>query len=416
LVAHETRRFFYGYVIVTAAFIILAMTEGALYTYGVFLKPLAAEFGWSRAAISGAYSLSMVLFGPCCIVTGRLNDKYGPRIVVTACGLIMGLGYLLMSQVHAIWQLYLFHVLAASVGVSIFVPLTSTVARWFVKRRGLMTGFVVAGVGVGTVVMPPIANWLISNFGWRISYAFMGIMALVVITSASQFLRRDPISVGLLPYGDSDVTEAGLNSTRQGLSLWRAIHTGQFWILLVMLLLFNIYLHGVMVHIVPHAIELGISAAIGATVLSTIGGVGIVGRIVMGGVSDRIGSRLAITFCFLIPVLALFWLLAAKQVWMLYLFAVIFGFAYGGFVALQSPIVAELFSLGSHGVILGSIIVGGGIGAAIGPVVLGRIFDLTGSYNQGFLLCASIAVPGFILSLFLRSAVTKSPREKIEPH
>ena len=405
----KSPRFFYGYVVALAAFFILAIMEGAMYTYGVFLKPLLAEFGWTRAAISGAFSLFMVLFGLFFVITGRLNDRFGPRIVVTVCGFFLGLGYLLMSQINAIWQLYLFYGVIIAIGMSGgFVPLVSTVARWFVKRRGLMTGLVVSSVGVGTVIMPPIANWLISSYVWRDSYTIIGIAALVVIVLAAQLLKRDPGQVGQLPYGESGIKEGSLNLEAIGFSLRQAIHVRQFWILGSICLFFSFFLQAIMVHIVPHATELGIPSAIAASVLAAIGGVSIAGRIVMGGAGDKIGNRLAMSICFFIIAIVLFWLLAAKELWMLYLFATIFGFAYGGFTALESPMVAELFGLGSHGVILGCIGVGATIGGAIGPVLAGYIFDVTGSYYQAFQICAAIAVIGFILTLFLKPIVAKA--------
>ena len=149
--------FYYGYIIVALAFLIHVILGGTMYTFGVFFKPLASEFGWTRAATSGAFSLFMVLHGFFYIVTGRLNDTFGPRIVVSGCGLFMWLGYLLMSQTSTIWQLYLFYGVIIAVGMgSGYVPLISTLIRWFVnnKKRGLMIGIAVAGIGVGTMIMP----------------------------------------------------------------------------------------------------------------------------------------------------------------------------------------------------------------------------------------------------------------------
>ena len=158
------QRFFYGYIIVAVSFFIMLVTFSFHISFGVFFKPLLTEFGWARAMTSGAFSVYMFLHGLLYIVTGRLNDKYGPRILTTACGIVLGLGYLLMSQISAIWQLYLFYGVIIAIGTSgLWVPLMSTVTRWFVKRRGLMTGITVAGIGTGTIIVPPLANWSISK-------------------------------------------------------------------------------------------------------------------------------------------------------------------------------------------------------------------------------------------------------------
>ncbi len=396
-------KFFYGYIVVLAAFVIMVVMWGGIYSFGVFFTPLLTEFGWTRAETSGAYSLFMVLHGLFCIVTGRLNDRFGPRIVITTCGFFLGLGYLLMSRINTIWQLYLVYGVIIAIGMSGgFVPLVSTVTRWFVKRRGLMTGIAVAGIGAGTMIMPPVASWLISSYGWRTSYIVIGSIALVLIILAAQFVRRDPTQMGQLPYGADKVKEESLNLEAGALSLRETIHTKQFWTFCVIWAFFAFCVHAIMVHIVPHAIDMRISAASAASILTIIGGLSIAGRVIMGGVSDRIGNKLALIICFILILIALFWLLAAKELWMLYLFAVVFGFAYGGHVPLVSPIVADLFGLRAHGLILGVVIFVGAIGAAMGPLLAGHVFDITSSYRLAFLACVALSVVGLILISQLR--------------
>jgi len=203
-------RFFYGYVIVLAAFCSTVVVWGIFYSFGIFFEPILTEFGWSRAVTSGAYSLCMALHGLLAIGMGRLNDRFGPRLIITACGLFFGLGHLLMSQINAAWQLYLFYGVIVSIGLSAsFVPITSTVARWFVKRRGMMTGVVVAGIGLGTMFIPPLVSQLISIYGWRTSYIIVGVAALVLVTLAAQFLKRTPEQIGLSPYGKDEVKQEG---------------------------------------------------------------------------------------------------------------------------------------------------------------------------------------------------------------
>jgi MFS family permease len=164
-------RFFYGYFVVTAAFFILVVSFGPYSAFGLFLNPLIAEFGWTRALTSGAFSLSMFIYGLLGIVVGGLTDRFGPRLVVTLCGLLIGLGYLLTSMVSTLWQLYLFFGIIAGVGMSgVWVPQMSSVARWFVKRRSLMTGIVIAGTGISQLIAPPIISRLIAVYDWRTSY------------------------------------------------------------------------------------------------------------------------------------------------------------------------------------------------------------------------------------------------------
>ena len=401
-------KFFYGYIIVVVAFLLMLMMWGAYYSFGIFFEPLLAEFGWTKAMTSGAFSLSFFLTGILGVFAGRLTDRFGPRIVLTVCGFFLGLGYLLVSQTSTVWQLYLFYGVVVALGMSASViPLQSTIARWFVKRRGTINGIIISGIGVGMVIIPPIAQWLISSYGWRTSYIVVGISALILIMLSAQFLRRDPGKMGQLPYGESEL-EAKVSSQTTGFSLREAIRTWQFWTLVVALLCFTMGEGTILVHIVSHAIGLGISAASAALIIPVIGAISIPGRILLGMAGDRIGNRPAYVIGFVFLSVSLFWLLVAKELWMLYLFAVIYGFGYGGLSTLVSPIIAELFGLSSHGVIMGVVIMFGGTGGmAIGPLLAGDIFDITGSYQSAFLMYAAISVIGLILVSRLRPVIRK---------
>lgn len=396
-------RFFYGHIIVVAAFFIMMSMYGVYNTFGIFFNPVLTEFGWTRALTSGAFSLSWIVHGLLSIVMGGLNDRFGPRIVLTLCALLLGGGYLLMSQISAVWQLYFFYGIIIGSGLGgIWVPLMSTVVRWFSKRRGIATGIVASGIGIGTLIAAPAANWLISIYGWRVSYIILGSIVLVVVVLAAQFLRRDPAQVGQLPYGENGSQVHGSQMGNSGFSLKEAAHTKQFWLTSGMFFCFGFGVFAIIVHIVPHAIELGTSAAIAANILATSGGLSIVGKVVLGSAADRIGNRQVFIIGFIMMSAAFFWLVPATTAWMLYLFAVVFGIAYGGCAVAESPLAAGLFGLSSHGLILGVLVLGFSIGAAIGPLVAGYIFDTTGSYKVAFLILAAVSIIGLIITLFLK--------------
>ena len=407
-------RFFYGYIVVVAALCIMVANFGTRYAFGVFFKPVLAEFGWTRAMTSGAFSLSMVVEGLLGVVMGGLNDRLGPRIVLTFCGCLLGLGCLLMSQIGTVWQLYLFYGVIIGIGMSgTVVPLVSTVARWFVERRSMMSGVVLTGTGISALVGAPVASWLISIYDWRTSYIIMGSIISVIVVLAAQFLRRDPTQMGQRPYGENQGREQQLKVGTEGFSIKEAVYTRQFRVFFTMFFCSGFCAFVTMVHIVPHATDLGISAASAANILATIGGGTIVGRIVLGGAADRIGNKQAFIIGFILMSAALFWLAPATEVWMLYLFAVVFGFAHGGMGASESPLIAKLFGLSSHGLIYGVMGLAYTLGAAIGPFLAGYIFDVTGTYQAAFLVCASIAVVGFILAVVLRP-ITSERSENLE--
>ncbi len=401
-------RFFYGYFIVAGAFFIEILTFGTYTTFGVFFVPISSEFGWARALTSGPRALSFFLMGLIGIAAGRLNDRFGPRLVMTACGLFLGLAYLLMSQLDNVWQFYLFYGLAVGLGMSgVDVSLLSTSARWFTKKKGMISGIVKAGASAGMLVVPLLANWLILTYGWRTSYAIIGIFALVFIISIAQLLKRDPDKMGLLPHGDA-TQEPSLNLEINKFSLRQAILTRQFWILSVVYFLFAFVAHTMVVHLVPHVVDIGFSPIVAANILATTGGSGFVGRLIMGTTSDRLGTKSAIIIGLIILIIALLWLQLAGEVWMLFIFAVLYGFAHGALFTLMSPAVAEIFGLSSHGVIFGTVTFIGTVGGTIGPVMAGYIFDMTGSYQWAFLIFIAASITGFILTSLLRPIRSQS--------
>ena len=395
-------KFFYGYVIVLSAFFIMLLTFGIINSYGVFLKPLVDEFGWTVAMTSGAYSAGLLARGFLGIIAGRLNDRFGPRMVVTTCCIFLGLGHILMSQISAIWQLYLYYGVMVAIGqTGPWIPLLSTVSRWFAKREGMMTGIVLAGIGIGTIILPPLAGWLISSYGWRTACIIIGIMLVVLTITLAQFLKRDPAQMGLRPYGEKEIAESP-NSQRRGLSLREAIHTREFWILGVVFFAFMFGMQVVIVHIVMHAIKLGISATGAISVLTVMGGLSIAGRVAIGIIADRIGNKSALAISFILFSQALLWLVLSRELWMLHLLAVILGLGFGGIITLMAPITAELFGQSSLGVILGTINLAANVGGFISPILAGRIFDTSGNYQLAFLICIALSIISIILTLMLR--------------
>jgi MFS family permease len=390
-------RLFYGYIVIIAAFFIMLVTTGTRYAFGVFFKPMIADFGWSRAMTSGAFSLSWVMECITAFGLGSLNDKFGPRIVMTICGILSGVGYILMSQVSDIVQLYIVYGILIGAGTSVFSPIVSTVARWFVSRRTVMTGTVTAGIGVGALIWPPIIEQLISIYDWRTACAVIGGIVFIIAIVAAQFLKSDPGKVGQIAKGDSRTIEEKLLLKKDDFSLKEAILNRQFWTLFVALIFFGYALMSIQTHLVPYATDLGISTATAANILAVTGGCSVIGRILLGSIGDRTGNKQTFIISFALLLLALIWLLFTREVWGFYLFAMVLGAAYGGLSTQLSPLVAKFFGLNSIGSIFGLVAVGFTFGSAIGPFVSGYIFDIAGSYQMAFLVCIIVAVIGIIL-------------------
>jgi MFS family permease len=394
----------YGWVIVVISIGVLITYGLTMYSFGVFLKPMTTEFNWDRGAISGALSVTILVSGAAGIVCGRLSDRYGPRPIVAIGGLLNGISFLLTSQISALWHLYLTWGILMGIGSAFcFIPVMSIIPRWFTKRRGIAMGLVMAGSALGGIIAPLLTQWLISASGWRYAYIVLGIIIIAIAVPLAQFMRHSPQQAGLKPYGGDGITEDRQSpiSATEELSLRQAIRTNRFWLFGLIQAGFFFCMVAVMVHIVPHATDIGIPEVTAAGILSFISGIGIIGRLGIGFIADRIGSRLSLTACLGLITVAVIWLLFVRETWMFYVFAVVFGLANGGFMTLLTLVTAELFGLMSLGVILGGLTFVGLMGEAVGAPLSGSIFDITGSYRIAFLICIGISAAAVILSLVL---------------
>jgi MFS family permease len=386
-----------------------------IYTLGVFLVPMTTQFDWGRGAFSGASAVGAPVSAIAAIISGRLSDRYGPRLTVTVFGLVGAIGYVLLSQVTSLWQLYLIMGGLMPLGMSgCLVPVMSTISRWFSRKRATAIGIAMTGFALGAVMWPPIAQWLISSYGWQTAFLVLAAASLLVAVPAAQFMRHSPQRVGLLPYGeDVPETDAAESGDGGGLSPSQAIRTRQFWLWGPVLLSFFFCLDLVITHIVAYALDSSIPAIAAAATLSIIAGISIVGRLSGGPISDRIGLRKVASVSLVLVTLAMLILVTSQSSWSFYVFTLVFGLGYGLFIILESAMPAELFGTRSLGTIMATLGLFAMTGSAIGRTVAGTIYDTTGSYQSAFLLSTALAVVAIILSLvLLRSGAPPIQQER----
>lgn len=393
---------YYGWVIVAVCVIQQALQYGIYYSFGIFFKPLIADFGWSRAALSGVYSVSMLCGGLLAIPAGWLADRFGPARVTAVCGFLIGLGLILTSRITDLGQLYLTYGVILGVGSSgIFAISGGITARWFYKKRGFALGIVAAGVGLGTLVMPPLTERLIDSFGWSQAYLVIGIVSMVILIGSALFLRRDPKDIGCLPYGAPQpdtldkagpVQKSTVATADGGMTLWSASRTLLLWMLVFIFMSFNACTQMIIVHLANYATDIGIVPLVAATIISAIGIGSIVGRLIMGTTADRLGNDNSLIICSIIQTLSLIWLVFAGQLWTLYIFAVVFSFAYGGEVPLMTLLVSEKYGLRAVSALVGVMVLATRLGATLGSWAGGFIFDITGSYTTAFIIAAAVSL------------------------
>ena len=264
--------------------------------------------------------------------------------------------------------------------------------------------FVIWCLLFGILIGPPAAQQLIVHYGWRSSYLVIAVIVLFTVLLPARLIRRDPSEMGLCALGEDTPTRHGvaeLSST--GLSFHDAFRLLRFWLVYGLFFCLGFNAFALIVHITPHAIDLGTSPAVAANFLATVGGLSVMGRIVMGKMADSLGSKKGFVIGLVLMSIALAGLVPFSTLWVIFLLAGLFGLAYGTCVATQAPMVAELFGLGSHGAILGFLSFGFVTGGALGPWLSGLIFDATGSYQLAFLMCTTVCLTGLALTRFLKA-------------
>jgi len=268
------------------------------------------------------------------------------------------------------------------------VPM-SAVSRWFDRKRGLALGFSSLGIGLGMMVMAPFATYLITHFSWHTAYLVIGLLAWLMVVPLSRLLKRDPGEIGALPdgvkMGDIEQPVKTETSPLAQHPVLAIVQNRNFWIFASIWFLFAGCLFLIFTHLVPHITDIGFSPLEAATVLSLIGVASLLGRLLMGIASDRIGRKLTPIISTLVQAVAIAWLVWAQSLSSLYLFAVIYGFFYSGFGTCGAALISDTFGTKNIGTVLGLLEVGFGIGAALGAAMGGYVFDVSGSYKVAFM-------------------------------
>ena len=408
-------RFFYGYIIMSAGFCVWFVGWGSHATaFGVFLKPLLNEFGWSRAEASLAYSLAFIVQASMAIVVGSLTDKVGPRFVITIFGSFLGIGYMFLSQIDFLWQFQLIYALAGGIGgSSLTIPIMVTMGRWFVKRRGLMVGIVQTGMSFGGFLFPIFAGWLILTNGWRTAYVVLGIITFTCMFLSGLLLKRKPSDIGQYPDGVDTLKmpeEGSKDSKTKGTDFCfrEAIRTHQFWMIGGLLFSFGFCRSTFRPHLVVQ--DLGFTLAEGANILALTAATSMLGRIGMGRLSDKIGNRQTFAISFAATAIALYCGLVARDLLTLYVFALFYGFGWGAQAVLRFTLTPEIFGLESIGLIVGVLGFIEAGAATIGAYFAGLVFDVAGSYNPAFWTGIAISSAAIFLAIGIKPIVGRGEK------
>ncbi len=396
--------FYYGWLIVAAAFVSLGLTYTVWYSFSVFYVALLEEFGWSRAASAGVFSLFVIVVGLAGAAAGALVDRLGPGRIISVAVIILAAGLVACSRITSLWQFYLFFGVITAVGLSAtgWVSCVTMINRWFSARLGAALGIASSGIGVGILVMVPFSQWLINQMGWRSAYiAVAGIVLVGVLPIALLLMQGRPEDLGLLKDGRRPGTESPPRTgapakksrvvdekwARTPWTVGRALRTRRYWMLFATMALANIATQMIFVHQVAFLVDGGYDKLLAASIVGLVGLFSVGAKIGWGWISDRLGREITWSLGLTSTLVAIALLSLTRFVPSLaltYLFAIVFALGYGATAPLTPAVSADLFAGSRFGSIYGSLTIANGLGSATGAWFAGYIFDVTGSYLIAF--------------------------------
>jgi len=410
----KTGKIFYGWWIVSISCVINAFGVGTFfYGFSTFFNPMVAEFGWSRTMMSGVFSLSRLEGGIEGPFVGWLIDKIGARRVLLAGVSLTGLGFILLSQVNSLLSLYLIFGLVLSLGFNLgyIHATTASVSKWFIHKRSRAISILVVGNGIGGALFVPLIAWLIVTYGWRTAAIIIGVVTLLIPVPLSFFIKSTPEEVGLLPDGKPKLSPVaspgqiveGVKKITESvddevnLTVREALKTRAFWIYIGSMMLRNCILGSLVVHQIPHLVDIGIPYQTAAGILGSMILLSIPGRLLIGSLGDWIDKRVLLFILCLMQGVAILILTHATTIFLVYVFVACFGLGYGGMISLSISLRADLFGRKNYATISGisaSLVT---VSSVLAPIFAGYIYDVFQSYNIAFYtFTVAIVLSGFM--------------------
>jgi MFS family permease len=399
----EPRAISYAWVILGASFFVLFTTLSLRAGFGLFFKPIEAEFGWSRTALSLAVTINMLAFGIFQPVSGRLADRYGPKLVILAGVWLTTFGFAVLSLVTELWQFYLGYGVLLGIGLSLvsFVPQSALISRWFVARRQLALGIAFAGMSVGQFVMVPLTLFLILQASWRGAFLALGLGLCAVLTPLILSLVRNA------PAGSQD------SGQTIDLSASQALRTRPFWLLGGAFFICGASITMISVHLPGHVNDLGLDQSLAAAMLGVMGVLSATGSLGSGLVASRVPAKTVLGATYLCRAAAILLLVRASSMLDLWVFAAVFGLSWLATVPLTSGLTAATYGRTAIATIFGFISSIHTVGDALGVFIAGYLHDLTGSYTLPFSFVVGMLVVAGALSFMVDSRPRTLAREPL---
>lgn len=391
----------YRWVIVASGALMTCVALGAMFSLAIFQEPIASDTGWSHVGISSAMTLNFIVMGIGGFLWGAASDRFGPRIVVLIGAVVLGLALVLASRAGSLLQFQLtYGILVGLAASTFFAPMIAATTAWFDTNRSLAVSLVSAGMGVAPMTISPFARWLITAYDWRTAMLIIGISAWVLLLPAALLVRRVPAESS-----DSDTT---LSAQSAAPSLSKVFKSPQFLVLGFTFFACCAAHSGPIFHMVNYATICGIAPMAAVSIYSVEGLAGLGGRLLYGGLADRIGVKPVLIAGLLVQAIVLAAYLFVSQLGEFYALAVIFGSAYGGVMPLYAVLAREYFGPRIIGTVFGAATMLSSIGMAFGPLIGGWIFDTFNNYSWLFIGSALVGLGAAAIALAFPSLPAKN--------
>ncbi len=414
-------RLFYGWIILLACFMVTTVASGTMMGFGVFITPMAEDMGWSHSALSFSYAMSAMVTGVGVLIIGSFMHTHSVRFIFFISTIVHCFGIYMTSTATSIEGFYFWYGFIASAGRSAFFLSTTTLmTRWFEKRRGLVMGIMMSGNGVGPFVFSPIITWMIFQWGWQTAYVVLSVVMTVFLTASCVLIRNHPHEMGLTPYGHipnavpvppRPVRPAQASGPRRKeRSLWGdVLHMEGFWAL-ASINFFCCLCHSIpLVHVVGFALNAGLSAFAASWVLSIMSISSVIGRIYWGMFADRHGARFALTITLFMQGALILWLVNTQDPVIFFLYAVVWGFGYGGVGTQYGMVSREVFGQRLFGPGYAGQNAFAMVGMSVGGFLGGYLFDISHGYVTSWLISFTA---GLISSFIAMDLLVQNERAK----
>jgi predicted MFS family arabinose efflux permease len=392
-----------GWSVLAAAFtgVMVSFAPIVPYTFSLFLDPLHAAFGWKREAMGGAFALAAITVALVSPVIGLLLDRFPPRRIILPAILVFAGGLAALSHLtpHIVQFYATFFVIGLVANATAQFAYTRTILTWFTKRRGFALALLLTGSGIGSILIPPLTEWMIQHHGWRSGFLLLGAIAILGFPLTAILVRNRPEAAILRTEHRPD----------KGMTVAAALRTGAFWILAFITILSAFSENGLVTNLAPILTQHGVLAATAALALSVRGGAGIIGRLGIGFAIDRVSPERIQSLVLALAAAGTLILAFASSAWAALLGAAVLGVGLGSEADVGPYLLARYFGRRHFSMLYGLTWTAYAVGGATGPLWVGHLYDRAGAYLPRFIVyLAGVALGAVILSFFLQSAMSNS--------